>query len=296
MKYVLTGSTGNITKPITIALVNAGQEVSVITSKEGNRAAIETLGAKALIGSVEDREFLTRAFTGADVVYTMVPPKWDVADWKAYIASIGNNYAAAITAAGIKKVVNLSSIGADKESGCGPVTGLHRVEEALNALTHADVKHLRPAYFYNNLLSNIGMVKGMNIMGANFKSDSSLPVVDTNDIAAVAVDILLNSTFTGKSIQYIVSDIVTPGSITALIGKAIGKPELPWVEFNDEQSISGMQQAGLSAEVANNYTEMGGAIRSGHMMQHFESVGKPVIGKFKAAEFADRFAKIYNAS
>src|SRR6476620_6979711 len=139
MKYVLTGSTGNITKPITMALVRAGQEVSVITSNKDNRSAIEALGAKALVGSIEDRDFLTKAFTGADVVYTMVPPKLDAADWKAYIASIGYNYAAAITAAGIRKVVNLSSIGADKESGCGPVTGLHRVEEALNALEHTDV-------------------------------------------------------------------------------------------------------------------------------------------------------------
>ncbi|HSB93292.1 MAG TPA: NmrA family NAD(P)-binding protein [Flavitalea sp.] len=296
MKYVLTGSTGHITKPVTIKLVEAGHDVSVITSSEAKRQEIESLGAKALVGTIEDRDFLTNSFSGADVVYTMVPPKWDPTDWKAYIGSIGTNYAAAIKTAGVKKVVNLSSVGADQDSGCGPVTGLHHVENELNALAGVDVKHLRPGYFYDNLLSNIGMIKGMNLMGSNMKANAVLPVADTNDIAEVAASFLLHPTFTGKSFEYVISDVVTPGSITSLIGKEIGKPELPWVEFTDEQSIGGMQQAGLSEEVARNYTEMGAAIRSGKMMSHFISVGKPVIGKVKAEEFAKRFASIYRAS
>jgi uncharacterized protein YbjT (DUF2867 family) len=296
MKYVLIGSTGNITKPLTIKLVEAGHDVSVITSSEAKKGEIESLGAKALVGTIEDRQFLTNSFSGADVVYTMVPPKWDPKDWKAYIGSIGANYAFAIKNAGVKKVVNLSSIGADLNSGCGPVSGLHQVENELNALADVDVKHLRPGYFYNNLLANIGMIKGMNIMGSNMKPDSLLPVADISDIVEVAASFLLEPTFTGKSFEYIVSVVITPGSITALIGKELGKPELPWVEFTDEQSIAGMQQAGLSEEVARNYTEMGSAIRSGKMMSHFVSIGKPVSGKVKAEEFAKRFATIYGAS
>src|SRR4029079_12125861 len=120
-------------------------------------------------------------------------------DWKRYIGNIGANYAKAIKAAAVKKVVNLSSIGADLDSGCGPVSGLHQVEKELDALPDVDVKHFRPGYFYNNLLSNIGMIKGMNIMGANFKSDSILPVADINDIAEKVASALLNPSFTGKS-------------------------------------------------------------------------------------------------
>ena len=153
MKYVLTGSTGNITKPVAIKLIEAGHDVSIITSSEAKKQAIESLGARALVGTIEDREFLSKSFAGADVVYTMVPPKWDPKDWKEYIGSIGANYASAIKSAGVKKVVNLSSVGADLDSGCGPVSGLHRVENELNALPGVDVKHLRPGYFYNSLLS-----------------------------------------------------------------------------------------------------------------------------------------------
>src|SRR3954471_1191610 len=110
MKYVITGSLGHISKPLSQALIKAGHDVTIITSKQENAVDIEALGAKAAVGSIEDIDFLTKTFTGADAVYTMVPPKWDATDWKGWIGKIGQNYAAAIKAGDVKYVVNLSSI------------------------------------------------------------------------------------------------------------------------------------------------------------------------------------------
>ena len=81
MKYVITGGAGHISRPIVENLLKAGHEVTIITSKEINAAAIEAIGAIPAVGSVEDETFIIQAFTGADAVYTMVPPKWDAADW-----------------------------------------------------------------------------------------------------------------------------------------------------------------------------------------------------------------------
>ena len=112
MKYVVTGSLGNISKPLTKKLVSAGHEVTVISSKSDKTAQIEALGAKAAIGSVEDVDFLTKTFTGSDAVYTMVPPNFSTTNWVKYIAGIGENLAKAIKLSGVKSIVNLSSIGA----------------------------------------------------------------------------------------------------------------------------------------------------------------------------------------
>ncbi|MDP2890435.1 MAG: NAD(P)H-binding protein, partial [Bacteroidota bacterium] len=131
MKYVVTGSLGNISKPLAEKLIAAGHDVTVVSSKDEKAAVIEEMGAEAAIGSVEDVGFLTEAFTDADAVYTMVPPYFGAADWKKYIAGIGENYAAAIKASGVKNVVNLSSMGAHMPEGCGPVSGLFFVEKAL---------------------------------------------------------------------------------------------------------------------------------------------------------------------
>lgn len=296
MKYVITGGAGHISKPLTLQLLQAGHKVTVIGRSEANLAEVVAAGAKAAIGAVEDVAFLTSAFTGADAVYTMVPPKFDAADWKGYIEQIGKNYAAAIKAAGVKHVVNLSSIGAHLYDGCGPVSGLHRAELALNTLADVHIKHLRPAYFYQNLLANIGLVKNAGIIGSNFGTPAGgFVIVDPSDIAAVAAEELLGLSFTGHSVRYIASDEVTTGAIAKTIGEAIGKPELPWVEFTDEQSLNGMLGAGLPEEVAKNYTEMGAALRTGIMSEDYWKHRPATLGKVKLADFAAVFAHVYNA-
>ena len=71
MNIVLTGSLGNIGKPLTQKLVKKGHSVTVISSKTERQKDIAALGAKAAIGTMEDVDFLSKAFQGADVVYVM---------------------------------------------------------------------------------------------------------------------------------------------------------------------------------------------------------------------------------
>ncbi len=294
MKYVVTGSLGHISKPLVQQLVSAGHSVTVISSSADREHEITALGATPAIGSVTDVTFLTATFTGADVVYTMVPPTWTASDWKAHIHSVGKNYAVAIKASGVTKVVNLSSIGAHMPSGCGPVSGLYWVETELNALDGVDVVHLRPGFFYSNFLSQLGLIRNMGIMGGNYGVDTTMVLVHTSDIADVAAGFMLNPQFAGKSFQYISSDECTTSYIAATIGAAIGKPELPWVNFSNEESLNGMLQAGLSNEVATNYTEMGTAMASGEMSADYTQ-HTPAKGKISFSDFAKEYAAIYAA-
>ena len=297
MKYIITGSLGNISKPVTQALVNAGHDVTVITSKQDNASAIEALGAKPAVGSVEDIDFLRKTFSGADAVYTMVPPNFGAAQWKKWIGSIGKNYTDAIKATDVKYVVNLSSMGAHLNDGVGPVSGLHLAEEALNTLTGVNIKHLRPAYFYQNLFSNIGLIKNAGIIGSNFNvTDNKFGLVDPSDIAAVVIEALLQLNFTGHSVHYVVSDEVSTNAIANEIGRAIGKPDLAWISFTNEQAFDGMKQAGLSEEVAKNYVEMGEAVNTGIMYEDYWKNHPSTLGKTKLADFAKVFAAAYSAN
>ena len=295
MKYVVTGSLGHISKPLAVQLVNAGHDVTVVSSNPAKGSEIESLGAKAAIGSVEDIAFLTNTFKGADAIYTMVPPNFGAGDWIGYIRSIGNNYADAIKASGVKKVVNLSSIGAHIPEGCGPVSGIHFVELALNKLDGVDVKHLRPGFFFTNLYANIGMIQHLGIIGANYGDNTKMVMAHPNDIALVAAEELLTPSFTGKTIRYIASDEPTTNEIAKAIGAAIGKPELPWVNFKNEDALNGMMGAGLSAEIAGKYVEMGAAMASGAMTAEYAN-HKPELSPTKLADFAREFAAVYAQS
>ncbi|BAV05911.1 Uncharacterized conserved protein YbjT, contains NAD(P)-binding and DUF2867 domains [Filimonas lacunae] len=293
MKVTITGSLGNISQPLAKQLLQAGHTVTIISSDPNKKAAIEALGAIASIGALGDVAFVTSAFTGADAVYTMIPPFFGASNYREYVANAGRIYAQAIASAGIKKVVNLSSIGAHLESGTGPIAGLHDAEIALNQLENVAIKHVRAPFFYINFYNDIPLIKHQGIMGANYPASTRLVMVHPADIAAAVAE-ELQQNFTGKSIRYLVSDDRTVGESVAVLANAISKPSLPWVEFTDEQSENGMLQAGLPPVMATIFTEMGAALRKGILWEDYDK-NKPAQHaahslEMFAQEFAARFA------
>jgi uncharacterized protein YbjT (DUF2867 family) len=294
MKFTLTGSLGNIGKPLAEILIKAGHDLTIISNAPDMQAKIEALGAKAAIGSVADTAFLTNSFTGADAVYTMVPYNFGATDYRQYVAGIGNNYAAAIKASRVKRVVNLSSIGAHLENGTGPIAGLHDVEQILNRLDNVAVKHLRPAIFYVNFFFDIALIKGQHIMGNNYGKEARLVMVHPRDIAAVAA-FELQQPFAGKSYIYVASDEQRVSDIVKTLGSAIGKPELPWIQFTDEQTFAGITMAGIMPPtIANLYVELGNAIDKGILWEDYDSNKPEALGNTKLADFAKEFAAVYN--
>jgi uncharacterized protein YbjT (DUF2867 family) len=294
MKIIVTGSLGHISKPLVEKLVAAKHEVTVISSKQDRRSEIEALGATAAIGSVSELGFVTETFKGADAVYTMVPPTYSASDWKQHIAGIGKIYSQAISAAGVKNVVNLSSMGAHMPEGCGPVSGLYFVEQALNALEGVNVKHLRPGFFYYNFFANMGMIKHMGIIGGNYGEGARLVLADPNDIADAAFEELSNLSFKDKSIRYVASDEKTTDEVASILGNAIGKPDLKWVNFSDADTLGGMLQNGVPEDIAKNYAEMGAAMRSGEMAKEYNDSQLSAFGKSKFESFAPVFAGAYS--
>lgn len=292
MKFTITGSLGNISKPLAEILIAAGHQVTIISSSSDKAKAIEELGATAAIGSVEDAAFLTDTFSGKDAVYTMVPPNFGASNIREFISGTGKKYAEAIKASGVKHVVNLSSIGAHLDGGTGPISGLYDVEQTYAELDGVTVKHLRPAYFYINFFGNIDMIKHAGILGSNYSAETPLVLVHPKDIAVVAAE-ELQQAFTGKTIRYIASDERTAGNVASALGAAIGKPELPWVEFNDEDALQGMLQAGLPEVMAKSYVEMGDATRSGKLYEHYFNNKPDSFGKIKLEDFAVEFAKVF---
>ena len=126
-------------------------------------------------------------------------------------------------------------------------------------------------------------------MGANFPASNRIPLVHPEDIATAAAE-ELQKTQEGKNIRYIISDIKTPAEIVKAFGTAIDKPELPWIEFTDEQYFGGMTQAGVPEEMAGLYTEMGTGLRNETIAADFLNHDGKVDGKIKLEDFAKEFA------
>ncbi len=293
MKIIVTGSLGHISKPLAEALVTNGHAVIVISSSAGKQKDIEALGATAAIGSVLDVEFLATTFAGADAVYTMVPPNFTVPDSLEYYKSVAKSYAGAIKRAGVKRVVNLSSWGAHLEKGTGVIVGSYHAEKILDAVKGISITHLRPCSFYYNLYHYTGMIKTVGFMGTNYGGDDKLTMVATGDIAAAAAEEL--ETITGDNkIRYIASDEHTCNEIAGILGIAIGKPDLQWLTFTDQQTQAAMEKNGVPAALAAKLVELNAAIHSGLMREDYDLHKPTAMGKVKLEDFAKEFAVAYD--
>lgn len=293
MNIVITGSLGNISKPLTKNLISQGHEVTVISSNKQRKQDIETLGAKAAIGSLLDINFITQCFAGSDAVYCMVPPNYAHSDQLTYYTSIGKSYENAIRKSEIKKVVHLSSYGAHLPSGTGFITGSYQVEQILNTISGITLTHIRPTSFYYNLLAFIDMIKTAGFIGAVYGGEDTLAMVSPKDIAtAVAEEILLNDI--GNKIRYVASDDRTCAEVATVLGKAIGKPDLKWLVLPKENVIQALQKHGMNNEVSGKLVELGDAIHTGKLREDYD-IHKPAMGKVKLEEYANEFAQFFNS-
>ena len=296
MKVVVTGSLGNISKPLAIELVQKGHTVTVISSNEKKQPDIEALGAIAAIGSLEDVGFLTATFTGADTVYCMVPPNnyFDHnLDLLAYYARLGKNYAQAIEQSGVRRVVNLSSIGAHLDRGSGILLGAHNVEKILNELSSdVAITHLRPVAFYYNLYGYVDTIENQGVIAANYGADDKYVWVSPIDIAAVIVE-ELETPLVGRKVRYVASDELTGNETATILGAAIGKPDLKWTIISNEQMQSGLESAGMNPQIAAGLVEMYAGVHSGILLEDYYRNKPTAMGKVKMTDFAKEFAAAF---
>lgn len=299
MNIILTGSLGNIGKPLTQHLIKSNHAVTVISNDARRKEAIESLGAKAAIGSIFDTDFLISTFKNADIVYLMETMEMagdlfnPSVDFINKISKIGENYKHAIEATGVKQVVHLSSIGANMERGNGILKFHYNVEQILSELPQdVAIKFIRPVGFYINMFSFINTIKNKGAIISNYGGDKKEPWVSPLDIAAVIAE-EMDLPFTGRSVRYVASDEVSPNEVAKALGNAIGKPDLEWKVISNEQLLNGWLAIGFNTQVANGFVEMQASQGSGLLYQDYY-LHKPVLGKVKLADFATEFASVFN--
>src|SRR6185369_13353452 len=111
--YAITGATGNIGSKTAEILLDRGEKVRVISRDAARLRTLVKKGAEAFVGNLKDTAFLKGAFTGVDAVFAMIPPNYTAANFRGYQNEIGASITDAITRAGVKYVINLSSQGAE---------------------------------------------------------------------------------------------------------------------------------------------------------------------------------------
>lgn len=264
--YVILGATGHTGSIIAETLLGKGEKVRAIGRSKDRLTKLSELGAEPFVGNIEDAEFLTRAFDGARAVYFMVPPSPTSTDYRGHQRQIIEAGATALEATRVRYVVALSSFGADKESGTGPVAGLHEMESKLRRLAGLNALYLRAGYFMENVLPQVGVIQKLSVIATPLRGDLLVPMIATKDIAAAAAARLLKLDFSGHQTPELLGQRdISYAEVARIIGTAIDKPSLSYTQLPNEQFIEALAQMGMSREFARLMVEMTDALNSGHM-------------------------------
>lgn len=266
MSHIVTviGATGNIGRALVGQLLKNGSKVRAVGRGQDKLAPLLRSGAEIRAGSLEDQAFTTNALRGADAAFLMIPPHYNAPDMRADQRRMGASLIEAVKKSGIQRVVVLSSAGGDLAAGTGPILALHEFENAVRDIAGLSAVILRPTYFMENHLGSIGLIKHAGINGSSMRPDTRLAMVATRDISAVAAELLSTPTFTGISVREILGPRdYSMQEATAILGAAIGKPDLAYVQFSDGDFKKGLEGAGFSANAADLFVEMNAAFNAG---------------------------------
>lgn len=247
--FVLLGSNGRITSRLSRLLLAAGHPVRVVGRHADTLAALTRIGGESAAGDVGDAAFLEHAFAGATAAYTMIPPCYGEPDMRAAQGRIGAAIARALDKARVPRVVNLSSMGAELPQGTGPIEALHDQEQRLNALSGVDLLHLRPGSFMENLLPAAAVVAAAGVLPGREAPDAVVPMVATQDIAAVAARELVAPQHRGVLLLHAPRH-ASMREAAAVLGAAIGRPELAYVQSTAADGKAALRAHGFSASAA----------------------------------------------
>ena len=264
--YVVLGATGNTGSVVAITLLVHGKHVRVIGRDAAKLERFASRGAETFVADVTNAEVLTKAFAGAEGIYAMTPPSLTSDNYRAEQDKTSEAVATAIENTGVKYIVTLSSVGADKADKTGPVVGLHKMEERLADIAEINVLHLRAGYFMENVLPQASVVREFGMMAGPVRADLALPMIATKDIGAAAAQALLHFNFYGQTAHELLGQRdLTYAEVARLIGTAIGRPALAYIQMPPEQVMMAMTQMGMSRNVAGLICEMAEALNNGHM-------------------------------
>jgi uncharacterized protein YbjT (DUF2867 family) len=297
MTVTVLGATGKTGGTAAERLLAAGVKVRAVGRSADKLAALKKRGADVVAADVGDAAALTEALRGSDAAYLMIPGDYTKPDLLGQYARAAEAIARAVQDAGVRRAVFLSSLGGEVAAGTGPIAGLHGAEKRLRAVASngIDLLILRPGYFYENNYGTLALIKQQGINGGAIEPGVKMSTIAAADVGAAAADALRASDFSGVVVRELIGprDLTMP-EVTGVIGKAIGKPDLPYIRFPDDGYVAGLEGAGFDPGAARLFLEMAQAFNKGIVAPQEGNQKVRTATSFEA--FADGFAHAYRAA
>jgi uncharacterized protein YbjT (DUF2867 family) len=233
---VVTGATGNVGRPLTRALAEAGRQVTAVS----RHTAEVPDGVRHVVADLAEPAGLEPALAGAKALFLLLSGDMHAAG--AGPADIIGEAAAS----GVRRVVLLSSQGVATRPFGPTRIAVRAVEDALRE-SGLEWAILRPGGFASNALWWAESVRAQQVVAAPF-GDVGVPIIDPADIAETAVACLLDDRHTGGVYELTGPEVITPRRQAEAIAAALGSP-VRFHELTRDEAKAAMAQS-MPAELA----------------------------------------------
>ena len=255
MKIAITTPAGHIGSKVTELLINSGADLVLPVRDPSKVKRWAERGARVYAGSQDDAAFLTEATRGADALLWVTPPNPRAPDVRNFQRACGRAAAQAIKVNRIKRLVNISSIGAHLGSGTGPINGLYDVERLLDEAS-PNVTHLRCGYFFENFLYQLDSIRREERFYLTVSGNRRMPAIATRDIARVAADRLMDVTWTGRSVRGLHGPAdLSMDEAAAELSRGLGRT-IRYAKVPEETLRSALEKMGMSEDSIESMLEM----------------------------------------
>jgi len=224
--FLVTGITGHVGGATAQTLLSSGHKVRALVRNPQKAAAWASKGVELVPGEFTDAAAVANALRGVEGAYIMLPPIFTpqpgFPETKAVIAS----YVDALKQVPPPRLVVLSSIGSEKTERLGLITQTHLLEQALAEFTFP-IAFIRAASFFENFVAQLGPASQTGTLYSFYQPlDRPVPSIATQDIGALAANLLAGKSWTGRRVL----ELGSPYSLTqyaAAMSEVLGRPVTP---------------------------------------------------------------------
>jgi uncharacterized protein YbjT (DUF2867 family) len=252
---VITTPTGNIGQQVLEKLLDSGETIRVIARDPSRLSARARERVEVVQGSHSDREVVDRAFEGADSVFWVVPPDFQANNVETRYLEFIRPACEAFKNREVKRVVAVSALGRGWPKPAGLVSASVAMDDLI-ASAGVSFRALTMPSFMDNFLRQVEPIKNQGMFFSAMSGDLKTPTCATRDIAAVAVKLLLDSSWSGSGkVPVLGPEDLSCNDMAQIISEVLGKPvryhQIPFEAFKAR-----LIESGASESMAKGMVEM----------------------------------------
>ncbi len=250
---LVTGATGKTGIDVVRGLAIVGAGVRALVRDPAKAPALRRPGVEVVVGDLERPDSLHAALHNVERVFlcSAVDPRQ---------VELQGNLVKAAKEAGIRLVVKLSVLGSSLDSPV-PFARWHAETEKQLIAAGIPWTFLRPHYFMQNLLGFVPVLKATGTLSLPMKS-ARFSLVDTRDVAAVAVETLTGAGHERKIYEITGPEALAGADLAQKLAKATGKA-IRYMDVSPDQAKKEMLAAGWPEWLAASMTALFGVFATG---------------------------------